>query len=181
MPYKKSLLIFFDDRWREEFEGFHFVLDGKLPTKMAAGEKYLNDVIVPALASRAAESLMLAEPWHREPRHPFIEKFSRESGRIQGREVTSAIDLSGIFEHGLQFEPSQEHGGLQLVDAVAYIVRRAILEPDNPAIQVAYETIRASLRNGRQSSLTIQRLAVGEEDRSSLGRYRRLTSLASPR
>jgi hypothetical protein len=178
---QKSLLIYFDDRWRDQFDMFHFVLDGKLPTKMAAGEKYLHDVIVPALGSRAAESLMLAEPWRDEPRHPFIQKFGRESGRIRGREVKGAIDLSGMFERGLQFQPSHEHGGLQLVDAVAYIVRRAILEPDNSTIQAAYDAIRVSLRNGRRSSLTIQRLAVGEEDRSSLDRYRRLSSLASPR
>jgi len=178
---QKSLLFFVDDRWRDDFMSFHFVLDGKLPTKMSAEEKYLNNVIVPALGSRAAESLSLPEPWSREPRHPFIEKFSREFGRIRGREVTNAIDLSGIFEDGLQFEPSQEHGGLQLVDAVAYIVRRAILEPENRAIQIAYDTVRASLRNEQQSSLTIQRLAVREEDRSSLDRYRRLIPLATPR
>lgn len=90
------------------------------------------------------------------------------------------IDLSGIFERGLRFEPSHAHGGLQLVDSVAHIVRRAALEPANPDIQAAYDALRASLRTARRSSLTIQRLAVGAEDRSSLHRYRRLRPLARP-
>ncbi len=59
---QKSLLVYIEDRWRGDFDRFHFVLDCKLPTKLAAGEKYLNNVIVPALGSRPAESLKLVEP-----------------------------------------------------------------------------------------------------------------------
>ena len=36
--FKKSLIIFHEDQWRESFRDFHFVLDAKLPGKMAAGE-----------------------------------------------------------------------------------------------------------------------------------------------
>jgi hypothetical protein len=175
---QKSLLVYVDDSWAADFNEFRFVLDGKLPTKMAAGEKYLNDSILPALGSREGSSLSLADSWREEPRHPFIQKFERERGRIRGRDVTDVIDLKAVFEHGLCFRPSHQYSGLQLVDAVAHIVRRAVLEPDNTAIQSAYDTFRASLRNTQQRCLTIHRLRVGGEDRSSLGRYRPLYGLA---
>ena len=158
---QKSLLVYFEDRWRNDFDKFHFVLDGKLPTKLAAGEKYLNDVIVPALGSRPAESLTLAETWRHEPHHPFVARYCRDRGRIRGREATGVTNLSGIVERGLRFELSHAHGGLQLVDSVAHIVRRVVLEPDNPDIQAAYDALRTSLRTGRPSSLTIQRLPRG--------------------
>jgi hypothetical protein len=61
---QKALLLYHEDRWRDDFEDFNFVLDAKLPTKMAAGEKYLNDSLVPALGSRPGEGLVLARIVH---------------------------------------------------------------------------------------------------------------------
>jgi hypothetical protein len=177
---QKSLLIYHDYRWCNDFNEFSFILDRKLPTKLGAGEKYLNDVILPALGSRSAESLVLAKTWHREPQHPFIAKFRRERGRIRGEEATGLVDLRAMFGHGLTVAPSHKQAGLQLVDAVAYIVRRAILEPDNRPIQLAYDELRQSLRNDRQRCLTLERLAVGIEDPSSMDRYRGLSALARP-
>jgi hypothetical protein len=39
---QKALIVFHEDQWRADFRHLHFILDGKLPRKMAAGEKYLN-------------------------------------------------------------------------------------------------------------------------------------------
>jgi hypothetical protein len=171
---QKSLYLFFDDRWREEFSDFYFILDAKLPSKMAAGEKYLNDSILPVLGSRRHKPLGLVSTWKEEPLHPFVEKFGLERGRIRGEEVKGAIDLNLIFEHGLRFESSALHPGLQLVDAVAYIVRRAVLEPGDQTIQRAYDAIRPKLRYEDGKCLTIHRLRVGDEDRASLELYRPL-------
>lgn len=171
---QKSLYAFFEDPWREDFHDFHFILDAKLPNKMAAGEKYLNDSIRPVLGSRRHESLGHIETWNENPVHPFVRKFSIENGRIAGETIDRGIDLNLIFEHGLQFESSHNHPGLQLADAVAYIVRRAILEPDNPRIQRGYDALRRKLRNANGDSLTIHRLNAGDEDRSSLERYKPL-------
>jgi len=91
-----------------------------------------------------------------------------------GEDVDGVIHLKRVFEHGLQFKSSIELSGLQLVDAVAYTVRRAVLEPDDDSAQEAYDAIRAKLRNDDGRCLTIQRLSAGEEDRSSLDRYRPL-------
>lgn len=77
-----------------------------------------------------------------------------------GQDVESAIDLSLMFEHGLHFEDSKNRAGLQLVDAVAHIVRRAVLEPDEERVQDAYDALRPKLRNGKGESLTIHRLRV---------------------
>jgi len=74
----------------------------------------------------------------------------------------------------LKFESSAKESGLQLIDAVAYIVRRAVMEPDDEASQEAYDAIRGKLRNGEAHCMKIQRLNVGDEDRSSVERYRRL-------
>lgn len=84
------------------------------------------------------------------------------------------IDLKLIFEHGLSFESSGDHAGLQLVDAVAHIVRRGVLDPENEALQQAYDAFRHKLLNKDGRCLTIHRLRAGEEDRSSLERYRPL-------
>jgi hypothetical protein len=49
---QKALFVYFQDEWRDDVDDFFFILDAKLPSKMAAGEKYLSDSIVPALGSR---------------------------------------------------------------------------------------------------------------------------------
>lgn len=172
--FRKSLINFLDDMWRQDFHEFNFILDAKLPAKMAAGEKFLNDVIVPTLGSRPGTSIITVDTWRRAPIHPFHAKYSVSDGRVAGRDVGDAIDLKLVFEHGLQFEPSHERAGLQLADAVAYTVRRAVLDPDHRTVQRAYDAIRPKLRNGRGESLTIMRLNTGAEDRSSLERYRPL-------
>jgi hypothetical protein len=169
---QKALLVYHEDRWRADFQDFRFILDGKLPQKMAAGEKYLNDSIVPVLGSRPQRGLSVLDAWKHDPPHPFVEKFEVEHGRIRGQDVEGAFDLKLLFEHGLRFEPSDSHGGLQLVDAVAHIVRRAVLEPDDGLIQTAYDAFRDKLRNEEGNCLTIHRLRVGNEDRSSLDHYR---------
>lgn len=175
---QKSLYFFHEDQWRDDFREFQFVVDGKLPTKAAAGEKYLNDSVVPTLGSRPDRSFGVPETWKEEPLHPFVERFSLERGRIAGRQIVGAIDLSGIFEYGLRFEDSTEHSGLQLADVVAYIVRSGVLDPDNGVTQRAYDAIRHKLRNETGNCLTLHRLRGTGEDRSSLDRYRPLYGLA---
>jgi Protein of unknown function (DUF3800) len=177
---QKSLIAYVEDRWRYDFHDFQFILDAKLPAKMAAGEKYLKDTILPALGSRPHKALVHVNTWDEEPLHPFVKKFSLKKGRIMGQDVESAIDLKLLFEHGLRFEDSKNHAGLQLVDAVAHIVRRAVLYPDDERVQRAYDALRPKLRNRHGKSLTIARLPVGEEDRSSLERYVPLFGAARP-
>jgi hypothetical protein len=172
--FRKSLIVFHEDQWRESFHDFHFILDAKLPGKMAAGEKFLNESLVPALGSMKGESIDTLDTWREEPIHPFVEKFSAENGRIGGEDVGDAIDLKRVFEHGLQFESSVDQSGVQLVDAAAHLVRRAVMKPEDEPAQEAYDAIRDKLRSGEGRCLTIQRLKVGEEDRSSLARYQRL-------
>jgi hypothetical protein len=171
---QKSLYWFYEDRWRDDFQEFEFILDGKLPEKMAAGEKYLNDSIVPVLGSRRHKSIGLLETWNEEPRHPFVEKFELAHGRVRGEDVEGVIDLKRVFENGLRFESSSEHSGLQLVDAVAHTVRAAVLLPSDEVAQAAYDALRPKLRNEAGNSLMIHRLRVGDPDRSSLDRYRAL-------
>jgi uncharacterized protein DUF3800 len=172
--FQKALIFFHEDKWRDDFHEFRFILDGKLPSKMAAGEKYMHDVIVPTLGSRPGKSITTISEWRDDPPHPFHVKYSAKGGRVAGKEIEDGLDLKLIFEHGLQFEPSHDHAGLQLVDAVAYTIRRAVLDPENRAIQRAYDALRPKLRNDDGKSLRLVSLNVGEQDRSSLERYRPL-------
>lgn len=150
----KSLVRFLDDDWRDDLVEFHFILDGKLPGKLAPGEKDLDVLLVPRLGSNPYE-LVVPTTWYAEPVHPFISKFSSGDGKLS---------LNGIFEHGLRFEPSHEHAGLQLVDTVAYVTRKAILEPDNDAIHRAYAHIREKLRTERDGqALKLVRYVGGDE------------------
>lgn len=167
---QKSLYWFHEDRWRDDLVAFHFVLDAKLPNKMAAGEKYLQRSIAPFLGSRRHDSLGLPETWKEPPLHPFVRKYERERGRIRGEEIEGVIDVGLIFEHGLQFEPSHEHGGLQLVDTVPYVIRRAVLEPENEVVHQAYGAFRHRLRRADGRSLRICGLPR-REDRPPLTHY----------
>jgi hypothetical protein len=135
----KSIVRFLDEGWRDDLVDFHFILDGKLPGKLAAGEKELNVLLMPRLGSNDYE-FVVPTTWHVEPVHPFMAKFSEGDGKLS---------LNRIFEHGLRFESSYDHAGLQLVDVVAYVVRKAILEPDNRPIYAAYSLIRENLRTER--------------------------------
>jgi hypothetical protein len=170
---QKSLLVYSDDAWAGDFDQFRFILDAKLPRKMAASEKYLNEVIVPVLGSRSGSRLIVPKHWKEPPVHPFIREFEGD-GVIRGVEVKDAINLKAIFRQGLEFEVSHHQAGLQLADAAAFIVRQAVLKPQNRAAQAAYDQLRPKLRNHRGRSLTIHRLRVGDEDRTSLDRYRAL-------
>jgi hypothetical protein len=150
----KSLVRFLDDGWRDDLVDLHFILDGKLPGKLAAGEKELNVLLLPRLGSNDYE-LVVPTTWYEQPIHPFIEKFSTGEGKLS---------LNGVFEHGLRFESSHDHAGLQLVDTVAYVIRKAILEPENDVIHRAYAEIRENLRTERDGqALRLVRYDGGDE------------------
>jgi hypothetical protein len=48
----KSIVRFLEDGWRHDLSEFLFVLDGKLPGKLAAGEKQLDTLLLPRLQQR---------------------------------------------------------------------------------------------------------------------------------
>ncbi len=88
--------------------------------------------------------------------HPFVARFS---------EGDNKLSLNRIFEHGLEFADSRAHAGLQLVDVVAYLVRKAILEPENETIYAAYSLIREILRTERDGqALRLVRYATGQDN-----------------
>jgi hypothetical protein len=159
----KSIVRYIDDSWRDDLVHFHFTLDGKLPDKLAAGEKDLDVLLVPLLGSNDYE-LVVPNTWGDEPVHSFAAKFF---------EPSENVSLNRIFEHGLRFEPSHEHAGLQLVDVVAYVTRRAILEPDNDVIHRAYAHLRDNLRTERDGqALRLVSGGGGREQEIDDYRYR---------
>lgn len=171
---QKAVLAYHQNQWRDDWRELQFILDGKLPAKMAAGERYLNDTLVPALGSRPGSALSLPDTWRGDPNHPFVANCERAYGRIRGQEVQGAIDLKAAFSNGLRFEDSREHPGLQLVDVAANLVRRAVLQPEDAAIQEAFDAIRPKLRNLKGHSLTLTRLRAGEAEPVGAERYRPL-------
>ena len=100
---QKSLLAYAHESWMYDFAEFWFIVDAKLPRKMAAGEKYLNDVLLPVLGSGRGTPLLIPGNWTQTPAHPFIEKYQRDRGAIRGVEVQNPVDLKAVFEHGLRF------------------------------------------------------------------------------
>lgn len=160
---KKSILAHYEERWRDDLVDFHFILDGKLPNKLAAGEKYLDKVLMPAISYD--ERFALGEPdwWPNEPVHPFHAKFSTENG----------LDAWLLLEHGLVFGDSRDHGGLQLIDVVAHVTRRAVLEPGNEAILGAYDLIRPKMRTEEGRALRIIGYSGANHD-VGMDRYRQV-------
>jgi hypothetical protein len=151
----KSIVRYLDDAWRDDLVEFHLILDGKLPGKLAAGEKELNVLLMPRLGSNDNE-FVIPTTWYDEPVHPFVSKFGTDSGKLS---------LNRIFERGLRFEESHTHAGLQLVDVVAYVVRKAIVEPENNTVSVAYGLIRENLRTERAGqALRLVRYTTGQDN-----------------
>ena len=150
--------MFHEDRWRADSQDFQFILDGKLPHKMAAGEKYLNDSIVPVLGSRPQRGLTVLDVWKRDSPHPFVEKFEVERGRIRGQDVEGAFDLKLLFEHGLRFELLWLPWRAAARGRSCSHRSAGLVEPDDPLIQTAYDAFRDKLRNEQGNCLTIHRL-----------------------
>src|SRR5207249_4158231 len=91
-------------------------------------------------------------PWQQRLRTRSTEHVERGTAspvRLQVLRTKRERQPQPYFEHGLHFEPSYEHAGLQLVDVLAYVTRRAILEPDNDVIHRAYVHLRDNLRTER--------------------------------
>lgn len=152
----KTIYMFLDDKWRDDFRDFRFIFDAKLEGKLAAGEKYLNDVLLPALGSnRGRMDLVGVKEWRDPPVHPFEERYGTGEG---------TLDLKKLFEHGLEFERSHDHAGLQLADALAYLARRRILEPESNQIRLAWQTVRPLLVTHRGQGLYIMRYSTGGAD-----------------
>jgi uncharacterized protein DUF3800 len=156
----KSIVRYIEDSWRDDLVVFHFILDAKLPDKLAAGEKDLDVLLVPFLGSNDYE-LVVPNTWGDEPVHPFASKFFEPNGKVS---------LNRIFEQGLRFESSHEHAGLQLVDVVAYVTRRAILEPDDDVIHRAYAQLGDNLRTERDGQAL--RLVSGKGSEQGIDDYR---------
>jgi hypothetical protein len=172
---QKSLIFYLGDRWRADSWDFRFVLDAKLPNKMAAGEKFLSQSILPTLGSRPkTRPMAVVDIWKEPPVHPFVEKYSAEHGRVRGEDVEGVFELNEIFKSGLEFVDSKRAAGLQLADAVAYTVRRAVLDPDNDDIQRAYDHLRPKLRTEDARSLMISTLSGRQPSKDSLEIYRPL-------
>ncbi|MEZ5077077.1 MAG: DUF3800 domain-containing protein [Solirubrobacterales bacterium] len=170
---QKSVDFYPDNRWREDFNDFRFIVDGRLTNKRAAGEKYLEESIRLIYGSGQFGALGTPEAWRGDEQHPFNRRFGGMNGVFAGRKVEDGISIGAIFEHGIQFEDSAAHAGVQLADAAAYLIRRAVLEPDETAVRNAYEAIRPKLANEAGATLSIKRLSGGGSE-SSLDRYREL-------
>ncbi len=146
---QRAIGAFLEDEWREDFNRLDFIVDAKLPGKVAAGEKMLRDLIGPAIGSNRRFALDVPNTWHScDPPHPFIEKFGTESGWFAAQQ--KHIDQPGIaagpiFRDGLRFEDSRSLAGLQLADTAACVTRAAILHPDDQMAQLAFSLIRPKL------------------------------------
>lgn len=168
---QKAVIWYRDDEWAADLADFRFILDGKEPGKLTPGEKFMSEIITPAIASRG-RSLDLPDTWA-EKDHPFRQRYERQRGRIRGVEKEGVIDIKAIFDRALRFADSRDHPGLQLADAVAHVTRRAVLEPGNALIQGAYDALRDRLAGEDGRCLIINRFR-GSAQPSGLDRYARL-------
>ena len=57
-------------------------------------------------------------------------------------------------EHGLRFESSADHAGLQLVDTVAYVIRKAILAHADPILIASGDDL-VLLHKGRRTEVKV--------------------------
>ena len=110
------------------------------------------------LVAQGTDSEMVDAWEDAQPPHPFIANFERPSGwwgSRRRRVEEDVIDISAIFENGLNFVPSHDSAGLQLADVVANVVRRAVVEPNDWQAQLAYEFLRPKLRGRDGTALSL--------------------------
>jgi hypothetical protein len=171
---QKAVLWFQDKPWDADLASFEFIFDAKELRKLASGEKYVDQMLVPALAS-SMNGLDIPEQWRQRRDHPFLVGFDRPRGRVRGREVEGVVDLKAIFDGHVRFIDSQSAPGLQIADVVAHVVRRAVREPNNPAIQAAFDHLRQALSTQEGNCMKINRFRNSHPPRS-LERYRHVWS-----
>jgi len=165
--FQRALWIYQDPLWASDWTDFTFVFDGKLPGKLARSEKYLRDTLLDMLATGTrGHRFSRSDRWG--PEHPYVRRFSE----------TRRLVLERVFEHGQRFEDSRAHAGLQLADIVAHVGRRAVLEPDNPTLQRAYDALRPRMRNEKGACFLLNRFAGSGDDPHTLVPY---VALFSPK
>lgn len=158
----KAVAFHHNDKYRPDFEEFRFILDGKLPGKLAPGEKHLDQVLLGYLASNPQKiHLISVIEWAQPPVHPYVANFSTENG----------IDLRKLFSRGLEFEQSHDHVGLQLADIVAFTARKRIVEPGNETIRWAWQTLKPLVRTETGLFLYLRNFGP-EPEGLDLDRYR---------
>ena len=99
---QKALFVYFQNEWRDDFDDFFFILDAKLPSKMAAGEKYLSDSIVPALGFETQQRACPCQHVERRAAPPVRRKVRP---RLRGGEQ----DRSSLERYRPLYGPSRPH------------------------------------------------------------------------
>ncbi len=160
---QRALYTYGADEWREDFREFRFIMDAKLPGKKSAGEKYLSSKIVDLMAGSKRHRFSWRPEWSEAPAHPWVERFC----------FNGSVQLDPLFEHGLQFVPSHDQAGLQLADAVAFIVRKAVMDQTEDIIR-CYELLSRRLADRKGHCFVVARLPAGTRDQQPLLRYQPL-------
>ncbi len=160
---QRALYAYGAKSWRGAFREFRFILDAKLSGKRSAGEKYLSTMIVDLIAAPSRHRFDYNPAWRLEPSHPWVERFC----------VGATIQLEPLFEHGLQFAASHEESGLQLADAVAFIVRGAVMIASDEILE-AYHVLARRLSDRRGNCFVVARLPGARKDSAALRRYQPL-------
>jgi hypothetical protein len=88
--------------------------------------------------------------------------------------LTPSVDIGETTNKDSPVSSEQHLRGLELVDTVAYIVRRAVLRPADVVVQRAYDALRLGLLNEERRAITIQRLGGAEPPAAAVERYRPL-------
>jgi hypothetical protein len=164
---QRALYTYGGDEWREDFREFRFIMDGKLSGKRSAGEKYMSSKMVDLIAGSKRHRFSWRPEWSQAPAHPWVERFCF-NGNVQ---------LDPLFEHGLRFAPSHDYGGLQLADAVAFIVRRAVTAPTED-IAACYELLGRRLADRKGNCFVVARLPAATRNQQPLLRYQPLAKAA---
>jgi len=121
-----------EDGWDQDFRHFQFVVDGKQPDRLKAGERYVHENLERMLGSTRRLSLELPFEWRQRPDHPF-RRFDDPDG-----EHTLLSDLLAARN----WVRSLDDDCVQLADVVAGIVRSVVERGAGSRRWPAYEVLR---------------------------------------
>lgn len=135
-----ALFYYRDPAFQDEFARLRFVFDGKTVNKRAEGEELLVEVLPGIMAGDRRFVWNVPPEISDDHGHPYFTEH-----RFRREDDPRAVGVRELLQEGLQFEASHDFAGIQLADVVAYVIRRAAMNPGESLTQQAFGALLPKL------------------------------------
>lgn len=113
---QQAFCFFRDAGWRDDMTVFRLIADEETPT----AARYVTTSLLPVLGGDGRFGFVTPLEWREPPEHPMLRRARHADGYLRPQ---------ALFEP-IQWESSHDHTALQIADAAAWVVRRAVMRPE---------------------------------------------------